>query len=459
MLEVPELTSGNPQLQKAMNNLVKAENKGLSKLDEKKGLEENKLKLVKDFKSKAGEAKDATEPFKNAEGFRELVGSSSNPEILDVSGIDKSLAKIGSYDIELVQMAQANSISTYGFPDKDKTEVGIGYISFETAEGDSREVYIDRDNNTLEGVARAINMAKVGVRAMAVNDGSDADEPWRLIITSEKTGWKNDIVWPEFNLLDGDVDLDIDRTREAQSAIIKFNGEPLMVDENKVKELLPGVTFDLKKATPGTVVKLEVKPDYQKIEGKAKTMVEKINSVLSFIQGQNQLNANTAHDPSKALGGDVVLHTVESQLRRIIQRTAGDLTESQIQQLNDVGIQFNRSGTLEYDGKKFLQKLESNFDDVVGFFVGNGVLAGFGADVTKVFDGVVRRGDGLATIKEKGIEDRLKRLNDQHDQAEERAKQRIERTKVQLAKVESSIQQMQTMQQGGGVASLLPPAG
>jgi hypothetical protein len=33
----------------------------------------------------------------------------------------------------------------------------------------------------------------MGVRALVVNDGSDADEPYRLLITGEKTGWKENI--------------------------------------------------------------------------------------------------------------------------------------------------------------------------------------------------------------------------------------------------------------------------
>ena len=459
MLEVPELAGGNPQLQKAMNKLVQAEEKPLKKIDEKLGLEDNKLKLVKDFKGKATEARDAAIPFKSPKDFRELIGTSSHPDLLQVSNIDKNIAELGSYDIEVVQLAMSNSISTYGFPDKDKTEVGIGYISFETGTGEKKDVYINSENNTLEGVARAINAAKVGVKAYCVDDGSDADEPYRLIITGEKTGWKNDISWPEFNMLDGDLDLDIDRTREAQSAIIKFNGEPLMVDENKVKELLPGVTFDLKRAKQGETIKMEIKPDYEKIEKKASTLMEKLNGVLSFIQNQNQLDANSRKDPSKALGGDVMLHAVESRLRSIIQKTENALTETQIRKLSDIGVTFNRGGTLDYDGKKFQAALEKNFDEVVAFFVGDQLVGGFAQELVAAMDGVVKRGEGMAAIRESGLESRIKGLNREKEQKTEKAQERIERTKVQLAKVESSIQKMQNLGGPGGMASLFPQGG
>lgn len=456
MLEVPELAGGNPQLQKAMNKVVKAEERTLQKFDDKIAKEEGLLKLVRDFKGKASEAKDAVTPFKSVKDFRELKGVSSDPEIISVSNIDKNLAELGSYDLEVLQLAMSNSISTYGFPDKDKTQVGIGYISFETGTGENKEVYINSENNTLEGLAKSINAAHVGVRALVVNDGSDADEPYRLLITGEKTGWKENITWPEFNLLDGDVDLDIDRTREAQSAIIRFNGEPIMVDRNKVTDLLPGVTLDLHKAKEGQTVKVEISPDYEKVEGKVKNMVEKINGVLSFIQDQNKLGENSRGDPSKALGGDVTLHGVEYRLREIIQKSESSLSDAQIQRMRDLGIGFNRNGTLDYDAKKFQSLLESNFDEVVAFFAGDMAVQGFGREIEALFDSVSRSRDGLATIKETGSQARLKKLKDDKEKGTEKAQAKIEKTKTQLAKAEAAISQMQQMQGPGGVASLMP---
>ncbi|MBS1983865.1 MAG: flagellar filament capping protein FliD [Bdellovibrionales bacterium] len=456
MFEVPELASGNPQLQKAMNKLVQVEEKGIQKLDAKKAAFDNKLKLVKDLKTKATEARDAVTPFKTPQDFRELVGTSSDPSILNVTAVDKSKAQTGNYDIEVVQLANTNTISTFGFPDKDRSRVGVGYITFDTQDG-SKDVYISSDNNTLEGVANAINSAKVGVRALVVNDGSDADEPYRLVITGEKSGWKNEINWPDFNLLDGDMDFDIDRNREAQSAIIKINGEPIMVDDNKVKELLPGVTFDLKKAQVGQVVKMEIKPDYEKIEGKAKSMVDKLNAVLTFIQNQNQLDSNSRKDPSKALGGDSVLQSLESQLRTTIQRTQGSLDDTTIRQLNDLGISFSRTGTLTYDGKKFQSQLENHFDEVSAFFTGdNSALGGLANSLANLMDGVVRRGDGMATIKEEGLQKQIDRLAKEQEKKTEAAQARIDRAKSQFARVESAIQQMQNQNAGGGVASLIP---
>jgi flagellar hook-associated protein 2 len=458
MLEVPDLAGGNPQLQKAMVKIVKAEQRPLDKLDQTKQKIENRLGLVKDFKARATEADDALKPFKTPKDFKELKGLSSHPDILTVGAIDKELASVGTYDVEVMQTANTNSVSTYGFPDRDKSEVGIGYVTFETAMGETKSVWINSENNTLDGLAKTINSAKVGVRALVVNDGSDADEPWRIIMTGEKTGWKNDITWPEFHMLDGDLDLDIDRSREAQSAIVKVNGEPLMADSNKVTEILPGVTFNLREAKPGTKINLEIMPDYEKIEEKAKKMVEKLNAVLSFIQDQNKLDAKSHKDPKKALGGDVTLTSVESRLRTIVQKTESQLEETQVRQLRDLGITFNRGGTLEYDGKKFQSRLETNFEEVVTFFTGmledGSVMGGFANEASSLLHGVYRPYDGLATIQEKGADEKLRRLDRDVERATERAQAKVDRSKIQLGKAEAAIQEMQNM--GGGIQSLLP---
>lgn len=453
-IEVPELASGNPQLQKALSKIARAEQKGLEKFDTKVAKVDNKISLLKDFKTRFSDVKAALQPFRTPADFRELKGNSSAPEILSVTSVDKNLAVPGNYDIEVVQLANSDSVMTHGFADKDKTEVGVGYIRFNRPDGEQKDVYINSENNTLEGVAKAVNRADLGITATVVNDGTDADSPWRLIFTSDGTGWKNDNEWPQFYMIDGDDSLNMYRERDAKSAIIKLNGMPVMLDENKLKDLLPGVTIDINKAAPGSIVKLDIRPDHEKIGEKAGAFVTKLNAVLSFIQDQNKLGQDSRKDPTKALGGDVSLQTMESRLRTVIQDTKNSMSSQQVSALRDLGIVFNRSGTLDFDSNKFQTKLENNFEDVAAFFTGTSPMSGFAFKLTSLVDGVTRPGDGMATLKESTLISEKKRLEDDRTKAEARAERRIERAKNQFAKVESSLQQMQNFQQGGGLGSI-----
>ncbi len=453
MLEVPELTSGNPSLQKGLNKLVKAEQKKLDKFDEKKAVVDNKLKLVGDLKKKFSEIKDSLNPFRTVRDFRELKGVSSDPNVVNLGAIDKNLAVPGSYDIEVVKLANTNSVMSYGFPDKDESEVGIGYVTFTTPDGEDHDVYINSENNTLEGVAKTINDAGVGVKAYVVNDGTDADEPWRLVMSGEKTGWRNDMKWAEFHMLDGDLELDLERVREANSAIIKFNGNPLMADSNTIKDLLPGVVFDLKRAKPGDIVKLEVKADVEKIGEKSKNMVEKLNAVLSFFQSQSQLGPDSRKDPTKALAGDTSLQAIHSRMRTTIQDAQSKMGSKEIRALRDVGIVFNRSGTLDFDAQKFQAKLESNFDEVAALVSGTSPLSGFAYEMANLADGVIRRGDGIMTVRETSLKSQVTRITEEKERKTAQAEERVEKIKGQFARAEAAVEQMKSYNPGNLVGS------
>jgi flagellar hook-associated protein 2 len=450
-LEVPELATNNMQLARSFAKVAQLEEKSLSKFDEKAAKIDNQLKLIQDLRGRFSRVREALDPFRSPQNFRDLKGVSSDPDIIDISAIDKNLADIGTYEFEVLNLANTNSIMTYGFPDKDQSEVGVGYISFKTPEGETRDVYIGPSDNTLEGVARAINRAALGVKAYVVNDGTDSDEPWRLVITGEGTGWRKDFEWPEFYLTDGDLEFDKERTREAKSAIIRFNGHPIMADENTIKDLLPGVNITLKDAQPGKTIKVDITPDIQKIQEKAKAFVDGMNEVLSFIQEQNKLGKDSHKDPAKALGGDVGLKAIESRMRNLIQLTKNELGDgASIQRLRDVGIVFNRNGTLDFDAEKFQKALEDNFDEVSTLFSGSSPISGFANEMISLVDGVIRRGDGMISIKESSLKERRDRVELEKERATDRAQRRIEKVRRDFSRADAALSEMQN------IASSLP---
>jgi flagellar hook-associated protein 2 len=440
-IEVPELATGNMQLARAFDRIARLEQKSLSKFDEKAQKIDNQLQLVNDLKGRFGKIRDALAPFRTPQDFRELKGVSSAPDILDISAIDKTKADIGTYEFEVLNLANTNSIMTYGYPDRDKSEVGVGYISFKTPEGETREVYIGTSSNTLDGVAGEINKAGLGVKAHVVNDGTDAESPWRLVITGEGTGWRENFEWPEFYLTDGDLEFDKERLREAKSAIVRFNGHPIMADENTIKDLLPGVNINLNDAQPGKTIKVDITPDIEVLKERAQSFVEGMNEVLSFIQAQNALGPDSHKDPTKALGGDVGLKAIESRMRNIIQLTKNDAPSS-VTHLRDLGIVFNRNGTLDYDPEKFQKALEDDFDGVASFFAGSSPLRGFANEMVGLVEGAIRRGDGMVSIKESALKTRLDRVENEKERATDRAQKRLEKIRSQFSRADAAMQNM-----------------
>jgi len=98
----------------------------------------------------------------------------------------------GSYDLQVQSVARNHQIASQGFADQSQALLGTGSITISVGSGSPRTITIDSSNNSLTGVARAINDARVGVTASVVNDGSSSN-PYRLILTSAKTGLSSKI--------------------------------------------------------------------------------------------------------------------------------------------------------------------------------------------------------------------------------------------------------------------------
>ena len=91
----------------------------------------------------------------------------------------------GVYSVTVNQMAAAQISASQGYA-SDTNTVGTGTITV-TVGGTANNISIDSSNNTLDGVASAINTAAVGVTAQVVNTGL-ASNPYRLEISSNSTG-------------------------------------------------------------------------------------------------------------------------------------------------------------------------------------------------------------------------------------------------------------------------------
>lgn len=97
-------------------------------------------------------------------------------------------AKSGVTTLKILALAQSSQVASQGFTDPT-SEITQGTFQIQ-AGADSATVTIDSTNNTLSGLASAINNAKIGVTATIVNTGATDSrlQPYRLMLTSEATG-------------------------------------------------------------------------------------------------------------------------------------------------------------------------------------------------------------------------------------------------------------------------------
>lgn len=435
-----------------VKQIIEAEKIPMKKMEERKGKFNDKKALVDELANLITEVRNQVLKNANARSLKELKVD-TNSDIVDVQ-VDKNIANAGNYQFEVVRLAQKSSAMSSGFPNRDESYVGVGFIQYFLPNGESKEVYIDSSSSTLDGIAKKINSdSENGLNATVINDGSGTDTPWRLLLSLSDTGDGQKADFPYFYFVDGEQDLYLEQERPAQDAIVKIDGFEVEIPENKAKDLIPGITIDLKKAVPGEEFSIKVGEDNDAISGKINDFVDSINKVLSFIKTQNKLDENT--DTSRTLGGDILLQTIESKIRGVVFKDVE--TSTGYKRLSDLGITFQRDGLLGVDQKKFDAVLAKEFKTVSEVLVGKfkedgskslGFIDHFGTFVSQA----LQFPNGILTTRQKGIQSKIDQVDRRIEQKQRMIDQKEKNLKDKFARLEGTISRIQS--QSAGVAAL-----
>lgn len=444
------INSGLPK--DIVKQIIAAEKIPIQKMESRKSKFESKKSLVNDLMKRVEDLRGAVYASKSERSFREFSVNISGDGI--AASVDKNIANPGSYQIEVMQLAQKSSAISNGIEDKDNTYIGVGYLEYELPDGTSKEVYIDEEHATLSGLAKLINSDEDnGMKATVVDSGDGSDEPWKIIITLDETGDGNRATFPNLYLVDGEVDIWFDSERPAQDAKIKLDGFEIEIPGNKTTELIPGVTLDLKKAKPGDELTLDITEDTAKMTNKIDDLVAKMNNVIAFIKEQNNMDETT--DTSRTLGGDITLQTLESRLRSTVFQ--GVKTDWGSKRIGDLGLTFQRDGKLKLDKDKFQAALNENLKMVTQIVNGqytieDGKVNGFIDNVESFVKDSLKRPSGVLQSRKNGIESKIRDIDRRIDNKERQIKKKEENLKAKFARLEETISRIKT--QGSGLAGL-----
>jgi len=439
------LASGLPP--NLVDQLVEAERQPIRNLEGRREKTDTKLKLVEELDAKLKGIEASLGTLASNKGFSDIKLESGDPNVIQGT-VDPTAAPKGNWNVEVIELAQKAAAVTNGFPDKDKTEIGVGYFRFHLPDGD-REVYINGANNTLQGAADAINAAGIGVKASVINDRKDSDNPYKLMISGSEVGGDNRIEYPTLYFLDGDQDLYFDEETEAKNGRVKVDGFEFEIGDNALKDIIPGVTLDLKQASPGRTVNITVKENREAVSTKVGEFVKAMNDALGFLQAQSRMDANT--DTSKTLGGDSLVRTTENRLRRLVQDPQYGLP-TDVKRLSQIGIEITRSGTLKLDEEKFNNVLAQNPDAVRMFFAGDGFNVGFIPALRREISTITNSAFGQVTMRKRALQDNIKRIDDSIANKERQLVRREQMLRDKFAKLEQTMSKLK--QQGGALGAI-----
>jgi len=346
-------------------------------------------------------------------------GSSKNPS--DIIGVSlSSFAQKGTYEINILSLAQKEKIGSDAQTSKTSPLSLSGTFTINGV-----DVTID-EGDTLLDMASKINNANAGVIATVLNV---SDNDFRLILESEKEGLEGISFSDPNNILEtigilNSLKEKKNVLRAGENASFEIDGIPIMSSSNTITDVIPGVTLTLKATTESVPIRLNIDVDESLIEEKVKNLIEKINSVFSFINNQNTYESGS----SKPLTGDVNLNMVRQSIVSLAYSEVGE--NSTYKTLSSIGINFGKDGTLKLDTSKFSSALTSNREEAIN------ILRTFGDSLYEKLNILVDPYTGTLTGIKTGIEKELKRIDEKIGELEER----FEREKEMLEKKYAALE-------------------
>lgn len=399
------------------------------------------------LKGMLSELQTAAAALKETDLFAGFSASSGNSTILDASASDSAVG--GTYQVTVSVLAKAQQVKSSAFTASDEV-VGTGTLTIQVGANTAVNVTIDATNNTLAGIAQAINDADTDVTAGVINDGTN----YYLTLASKETGASNTIslTMADADLVNNDAlglskiyftpaTQSMSQTQAAVNAALNVNGIDVVRSSNVIDDLLEGVTLTLKTVDAVNPVEVKVSRDVSGITSKIKTLVEKYNSVFSA------LNTLQSSDPEAGtagpLQGDSIARMLQSRLQSFLA-TQVDGVASSVNGLSALGVSADKDGKLSFDSATFTTAYEANRVEVVNFFTQTTVGSeGFAPQVDTFLNSYLQSITGLLSAKEDGLKRSIKHIGDQVERIELRLAKREENMRRQFESLESLLAQFQ----------------
>lgn len=363
-----------------VDQLVAAERKPTeTRLTQKTQQAEALLSAYGKLRSAVTELRLPMRQLSSPDNLKAFSASSSNDDI-GVS-VDATKASRGTYSVEVTSLASAQALASQAvFADRDATSVGQGTLQLSVGDKNT-SITIDSSNDTLQGLANAINEADAGVSAGVIDTGSG----YQLVLSADETGTANAVSisvsgdsggtetdnegLSRFAFNSGmDADAGLTETIAASDAVMSINGIEVTRSTNTFENVIDGLTFDIK--AEGTSA-IKVSQDLDAVADRVQGFVDKFNGLQSTIDSLAGFNAEAG--VGSLLTGDSTVRNIQNQLRQILTRVVPGMENASVRSLADVGITTDwETGGLEFDREAFKEQLQKNPDDVTALFAEQG---------------------------------------------------------------------------------------
>lgn len=282
----------------------------------------------------------------------------STPTVSDDSVLGAT-SRVGlsadSFAATVVVNQLARAQTNYSAVVADKTAaIGLGTMTL-TVGGVAKTITIDATNNSLDGLANAINASGAGVTASII-----ADEGGHRLILKGPTGEPGAFTLTadagaDPGLAAFATDSGMTEGQSAANAEFTIDGIAFSRATNIVDDVVPGMSLTLKKAAPGQPVDIGANRPLDMIK----------QTVGDFVAVYNQLKKSLVAASSLS-GPTTGLRELERELGGLIHKVVS--SHGSINQLSDIGVSITKEGLLSVDNAKLDKALETDAGAVEALF-------------------------------------------------------------------------------------------
>lgn len=223
-------------------------------------------------------------------------------------------------------------------------------------------------NIDLNQVMSAINSASAGVTASISNDGTND----HLVLTPTGSSATAAVSLTGTGDYSGLTMSGMGQLLKAQDAKLSIDGVTVTSTSNKVENVISGVTLNLSKVTTSSDnFTLDISNDTSGISTAANSFVTAYNTLAKAVAGMTAQTPSTTlgqANTSAPLASESSVQTIMNQLRNTLFSSVDG--GNGISSLSDIGISFQKDGTLALDSAKLTTATTNNFAGIANLFTG-----------------------------------------------------------------------------------------
>jgi flagellar hook-associated protein 2 len=421
-----------------VQKLVSAEGAPTSaRLDQNEAKVQGKISALGTLRAALAKFQATVSALKSVDKFQGRQVTLSSEDFLSATSDSTSVP--GSYAVEVQQLASAQKLQSGPFA-AGTTVVGTGTLQIVTG-GQTYQIAIDSTNNTLAGIAKAINASAAGSKVMAtvISGATEA----RLTITARNTGLASAMTITQSG---GDGGLAVLTTGGGLSPLSGALDARVLIDgvlatsaTNSITGAIAGVTLNLEQVNDlNDTTTVTVGYDGVATRKSVSDFVTSYNAVVDAIKSVASYNATTKQ--GGPLFGDTGVLNIADQLRRVLTSVVPGVSQS-ADMLAEIGISSGLDGKFTIDSTKLDAALNSNFDAVGQLFTAD--KAGVAVKLSDLLDRYLGS-DGLFDARTATLNATVKDIADQRTALNTRLTALQDRYTKQFNALDTLLAQMQS---------------